>query len=122
MIVCDGPRTSASSQRRLDDIAPAHRRTPKCVVGRRSRTGLIDHSNCSASLDRSPGVVSNSGRPSRAAEGPDAVGAGSPLHPPLRAGVALSHRQKLKGWSQGGLLAVCRFSSIQGGLALISRH
>ena len=102
MIVCDGSRTSAGSPRRFDDIAPAHRRTPKCVVGRRSRTGLIDHSNCSASLDRSPGVVSNSGRPSRAAEGPDAVGAGSPLHPPLRAGVALSHPQKAERLGSGG--------------------
>ena len=31
-IVCDGPRTSTGSQRRFDDIAPAHRHTPKCAI------------------------------------------------------------------------------------------
>ena len=30
-IICDGPRTSVGSQRRFDDIAPAHPHTPKCM-------------------------------------------------------------------------------------------
>ena len=73
-IVCDGSRTSVGSQRRFDDIAPAHRRTPKCAVGRRSRSGLIVRSGRSTSFRRSPRLVPRSGRPSRAAEGAKAVG------------------------------------------------
>ena len=73
-IVCYGLRTSVGSQRRFDDIAPAHRHTPKCAIGCRSRTGLIVHSSRSTSFGRSPRLVSRSGRPSRAAEGAKAVG------------------------------------------------
>ena len=73
-IVCDGPRTSTGSLRRFDDIAPAHRRTPKCAVGCRSRTGLIVRSGRSTSFGRSPRLVPRSGRPSRTAEGAKAVG------------------------------------------------
>ena len=73
-IVCDGSRTSVGSPRRFDDIAPAHRRTPKCAVGRRSRSGLIVRSGRSTSFGRSPRLVPRSGRPSRAAEGAKAVG------------------------------------------------
>ena len=73
-IVCAGPRTSTGSPRRFDDIAPAHWRTPKCAVGRRSRTGLIVRSGRSTSFGRSPRLVPRSGRPSRAAEGAKAVG------------------------------------------------
>ena len=60
-IVCDGPRTSVGSQRRFDDIAPAHRHTPKCAIGCRSRTGLIVHSSRSTSFVRSPRLVPRSG-------------------------------------------------------------
>ena len=60
-IVCDGPRTSTGSPRRFDDIAPAHRRTPKCAIGCRSRTGLIVHSSRSTSFGRSPRLVPRSG-------------------------------------------------------------
>ena len=78
-IVCDGPRTSKGSPRRFDDNAPAHRRTPKCAVGCRSRTGLIVHSSRSTSFVRSPRLVPRSGRSSRAAEGVEAVGRGQPF-------------------------------------------
>ena len=60
-IVCDGSRTSVGSPRRFDDIAPAHRRTPKCAVGRRSRSGLIVRSGRSTSFGRSPRLVPRSG-------------------------------------------------------------
>ena len=60
-IVCDGPRTSTGSPRRFDDIAPAHRRTPKCAIGCRSRTGLIVRSGRSTSFGRSPRLVPRSG-------------------------------------------------------------
>ncbi len=60
-IICDGPRTSVGSQRRFDDIAPAHWRTPKCAIGCRSRTGLIVRSGHSTSLGRSPRLVPRSG-------------------------------------------------------------
>ena len=60
-IVCDGPRTSTGSLRRFDDIAPAHRRTPKCAIGCRSRTGLIVRSGRSTSFGRSPRLVPRSG-------------------------------------------------------------
>ena len=78
-IVCDGSRTSVGSPRRFDDIAPAHRRTPKCAVGRRSRSGLIVRSGRSTSFGRSPRLVPRSGRSSRAAEGVEAVGRGQPF-------------------------------------------
>ena len=104
-IVCDGPRTSTGSLRRFDDIAPAHRRTPKCAIGCRSRTGLIVHSSRSTSFGRSPRLVPRSVRPSRAAEGAEAVGRGQPFHTALRAGVALSQPQKLICWGPGGALA-----------------
>ena len=86
-IVCDGLRTSVGSPRRFDDIAPAHRRTPKCAVGCRSRTGLMVRSSRSTSFGRSPRLVPRSGRSLRAAEGAEAVGEGSPLPLALRAGV-----------------------------------
>ena len=35
-IACDGPRTSVGSPRPFDDIAPAHRRTPKCAIRQRA--------------------------------------------------------------------------------------
>ena len=79
-IVCDGPRTSVGSQRRFDDIAPAHRHTPKCAIGCRSRTGLMVRSSRSTSFGRSPRLVPRSGCPSRAAEGAEAVGRGQPFH------------------------------------------
>ena len=112
-IACDGPRTSVGSPRRFDDIAPAHRRTPKCAVGRRSRSGLIVRSGRSTSFGRSPRLVPRSGRSLRAAEGAEAVGRGQPFHTALRAGVVLSHPKKLVCWGPGSALAVCRFSSIQ---------
>ena len=60
-IVCDGPRTSTGSPRRFDDIAPAHRRTPKCAIGCHSRTGLIVRSGRSTLFGRSPRLVPRSG-------------------------------------------------------------
>ena len=126
-IVCDGPRTSKGSPRRFDDNAPAHRRTPKCAVGCRSRTGLIVHSSRSTSFVRSPRLVPRSGRPSRAAEGAKAVGEGQPFHTVLRAGVALFQPKKLVCWGPGDALAVRRFSPIEVWMgprtsALNSRH
>jgi hypothetical protein len=107
-IICDGPRTSVGSQRRFDDIAPAHWRTPKCAIGCRSRTGLIVRSGRSTSLGRSPRLVPRSGCPSRAAEGAEAVGRGQPFHTALRTGVALSQPQKLICWGPGGVVAARR--------------
>ena len=126
-IVCDGSRTSVGSPRRFDDIAPAHRRTPKCAVGRRSRSGLIVRSGRSTSFGRSPRLVPRSGRPSRAAEGAKAVGEGQPFHTVLRAGVALFQPKKLVCWGPGDALAVRRFSPIEVWMgprtsALNSRH
>ena len=60
-IVCYGLRTSVGSQRRFDDIAPAHRHAPKCAIGCRSRTGLIVRSGRSTSFGRSPRLVQRSG-------------------------------------------------------------
>ena len=44
---------------------------------------------------------------------PKPSGRGQPFHTALRAGVALSHPQKLVCWGSGDTLAVRRFSSIQ---------
>ena len=44
---------------------------------------------------------------------PKPSGEGSPFITALRAGVALSHPEKLVCWGPGSALAVCRFSSIQ---------
>ena len=44
---------------------------------------------------------------------PKPSGEGSPFTTALRAGVALSHPEKLVCWGPGSALAVCRFSSIQ---------
>ena len=44
---------------------------------------------------------------------PKPSGEGSPFTTALRAGVVLSHPQKLVCWGPGSALAVCRFSSIQ---------
>ena len=101
-IVCDGSRTSVGSPRRFDDIAPAHRRTPKCAVGRRSRSGLIVRSSV---RHRSVGPHAWSrARVDRLAprKEPRPSGEGSLLPLALRAGVALSHPKKAGMLGPGG--------------------
>ena len=40
-IICDGPRTSVGSQRRFDDIAPAHPHTPNAPSDAAAERALL---------------------------------------------------------------------------------